>query len=182
MQQGYAGPPWTPPPAPTAPSGQPLASFGDRFLAYLIDTVLVSCVTFVLTCPIVFFGFFLPLIRTADDEQGEFRAFPFLAFLLVYAAAFALQIIVTYLYFVEYQLRSGQTVGKRVISLRVLPIQPGRPLDRGILVRRYLMQVVAGGFVPFLNILDGLWQLWDKPHQQTLHDKAADTVVAKVVQ
>ncbi|HTF07918.1 MAG TPA: RDD family protein, partial [Asanoa sp.] len=41
MQQGYAGPPWTPPPAaaPIGPSGHPLASFGDRFLAYLIDSL-----------------------------------------------------------------------------------------------------------------------------------------------
>ena len=27
--------------------------------------------------------------------------------------------------------------------------------------------------------LDGLWQLWDKPLRQCLHDKAADTVVVK---
>ena len=28
--------------------------------------------------------------------------------------------------------------------------------------------------------VDGLWQLWDKPYLQTLHDKAAQTVVVKV--
>ncbi|GIF48967.1 putative RDD family membrane protein YckC [Asanoa ferruginea] len=182
MQQGPAGPPWTPPPAPIGPSGDPLATFGDRFLAYLIDGLIVGLVTLVLTCPIFFFAFFLPLMNAENYDNGEFSAFPFLAFFLAYAAVFALQIIITYLYFVEYQLRSGQTVGKRVMSLRVLPIQPGRPLDRGILVRRYLVQFVAAIFVPFLNILDGLWQLWDKPFQQTLHDKAAETVVAKVVQ
>ena len=34
--------------------------------------------------------------------------------------------------------------------------------------------------MPFLSYVDGLWQLWDKPYQQTLHDKAAKTVVIKV--
>jgi hypothetical protein len=28
--------------------------------------------------------------------------------------------------------------------------------------------------------VDGLWQLWDKPFQQCLHDKAAGTVVVKL--
>ena len=34
--------------------------------------------------------------------------------------------------------------------------------------------------MPFFSYLDGLWQLWDKPFLQTLHDKAAQTVVVKV--
>jgi hypothetical protein len=34
--------------------------------------------------------------------------------------------------------------------------------------------------VPFFNLLDGLWMLWDKPYLQALHDKAADTAVIKV--
>jgi len=28
--------------------------------------------------------------------------------------------------------------------------------------------------------VDGLWQLWDKPFQQCLHDKAAGTVGVKL--
>jgi uncharacterized RDD family membrane protein YckC len=183
MQQGYAGPTWTPPPAPIGPSGHPLATFGDRFLAYLIDSLIVGSVTFVLSCPIMIFTVFVPLINAADTmNEDRLPVAVFAWYLVFYAAVAAVQIILSYLYFVEYQLRSGQTVGKRVMSLRVLPIQPGQPLDRGILVRRYLVQFVAGLFVPLLSLLDGLWQLWDKPHQQTLHDKVAETVVAKVVQ
>ena len=34
--------------------------------------------------------------------------------------------------------------------------------------------------VPFLALVDGLWQLNDKPYRQTLHDKAAGTIVIKV--
>ena len=76
--------------------------------------------------------------------------------------------------------RTGQTVGKKVMKLRVVPIDPSATLTRGMAGRRYLVQFVAGSFVPFLSYLDGLWQLWDKPYQQCLHDKVAETVVVKV--
>ena len=83
-------------------------------------------------------------------------------------------------YDVEYMHRSGQTLGKKVMKIRVMPIDPSRTLTRGMAVKRYLVQFVACAFVPFLSYVDGLWQLWDKPYQQTLHDKAAQTVVVKV--
>ena len=42
------------------------------------------------------------------------------------------------------------------------------------------LPIVAGGLIPFFSYVDGLWQLWDKPYLQTLHDKFAQTVVVKV--
>ena len=35
-------------------------------------------------------------------------------------------------------------------------------------------------YVPFFSWIDGLWQLWDQPYRQCLHDKWAGTVVVKV--
>ena len=44
-----------------------------------------------------------------------------------------------------------------------------------------LVQIPSSAvIVPFFNWIDGLWQLWDKPYQQCLHDKVAQTVVIKV--
>ncbi|SNT61985.1 Uncharacterized membrane protein YckC, RDD family [Asanoa hainanensis] len=178
MQPGYAGPPpmWRP---PVSPTGHPLAGFGDRFLAYLIDGLILSLATAVLVVPMMIVMF--AAMANAAEQQSDDVGWIFLLFFALYGLVFLLQLAFTYLYFVEYQLRSGQTVGKRVMSLRVQPVS-GRPLDRGVLARRYLVQFVAGTFVPFFSFVDGLWQLWDQPLQQTLHDKAAGTVVAKVVQ
>ena len=35
--------------------------------------------------------------------------------------------------------------------------------------------------LPFFRWIDGLWQLWDQPYKQCLHDKWPGTVVIKVV-
>jgi uncharacterized RDD family membrane protein YckC len=89
-------------------------------------------------------------------------------------------LLLTYVYYVEMMFRSGQTLGKRAMKLRVVPLDPAARLTRPVAVRRWLVQFPAGMLVPFFNYLDGLWQLWDKPYQQCLHDKFARTAVVKV--
>ena len=42
-----------------------------------------------------------------------------------------------------------------------------------------MVQYIVGVVVPFFNWIDGLWQLWDKPFQQCLHDKAVTSVVVR---
>ncbi|WMF04621.1 RDD family protein [Micromonospora robiginosa] len=176
-----------PPPAPpaVAPDGQPLASFGDRLLAWLIDTAVASGVAMVFFAPV----FFLVFYRAIDDLDRAGPTGPdpstmltdfFLPVLLAELGLFLLLLVFYWLYHVEYARRSGQTLGKKVMKLRIVPAQPGATLTRGMLGKRYLVEFVAGSLVPFLNYLDGFWQLWDKPWQQCLHDKFADTVVVKV--
>ena len=89
-------------------------------------------------------------------------------------------LVVYYFYAVEYMHRTGQTLGKKLMKIRVVPIDPAKRLTRGMAARRYLVFCVVGTIVPFFGLLDSLWQLWDKPYLQTLHDKAAETVVVKV--
>ena len=88
--------------------------------------------------------------------------------------------VITYLYQVEFMRRGGQTLGKKAMKLKVVPLNPAAVLTRRMCLLRYLVQFLAGGFVPFFSWVDGLWQLWDKPFQQCLHDKAAQTVVVRV--
>jgi uncharacterized RDD family membrane protein YckC len=89
-------------------------------------------------------------------------------------------LLIAYLYDVEMMLGSGQTIGKRIMKLRIVPVDPAATLTRGMAAKRYLVEHVVAVFVPGFNLLDGLWQLWDKPHRQCLHDKFAQTVVVKV--
>ncbi|WP_229400963.1 RDD family protein [Micromonospora okii] len=192
---GYAPPPgWVPPrpgvaPAPVAPNGQPLASFGDRLLAFLIDTAVASAVAMVLFLPAFLFIYvrmFREFTRTTPDgtlvepDPRTFLTDIMLPLLLVELGLLVVMLGLYWLYHVEYLRRTGQTLGKKVMRIRVVPLDPNGVLDRGTAGRRYLVQFVAATLVPGLSYVDGLWQLWDKPWQQCLHDKFARTVVVKV--
>jgi uncharacterized RDD family membrane protein YckC len=172
-------------PAALAPNGQPLASFGDRFLAFLIDTAIMFGVALVLMIPamILMFAVIMPNALSVGPDGSYAEPDPFAFFLTLLGLQFGLVVVlvaVYYVYYVEMMFRTGQTVGKRAMKLRIIPLDPGAALDRGSATKRYLVQYLAGSFVPFLSYLDGLWQLWDKPYQQCLHDKFARTVVVKV--
>ncbi len=93
----------------------------------------------------------------------------------------------------------GQTLGKIVMGIRVIPVggnlaTPGLSVETagkraGVLygpqfiralavvpVVGTILSLVAGVFM----LLNVLWLLWDKPLQQALHDKVANTIVVKV--
>jgi uncharacterized RDD family membrane protein YckC len=187
---------WQPPPRPVAPNGQPLATFLDRFLAVLIDSAIAVGVSLIWTLPFTiwwmtyFFshmrdvmGPYDPYDPYAPDPSLQFNEMLrlYIPFLIFSGISFLLSALYTYLYHVEYQYRrGGQTVGKRVMKIRVIPVNPEAQATRVDFVKRWAVQFIAANLIPFLGLLDGLWQLWDKPLQQCLHDKAAATVVVKV--
>lgn len=163
---------------PLAPNGRPLASFGDRLLAYLIDVAIFVAISLVTVVPVMIVGV---ILMVAEIERTNSPAIAFIIYFVMVAIITVISLIFTYLYYVEYQLRNGgQTVGKKAMRLWVVPVVPTEQLTRLHLLKRWAVSHVVGVFVPFFNYLDGLWQLWDKPLQQCLHDKAAATVVIKV--
>jgi uncharacterized RDD family membrane protein YckC len=185
--QAYYGPP----PVPVAPNGQPLAGFGARLGAYLIDALIFAAAVTSLIIPVMFamiawIGSQAQELET-DPVTGEFVNSPDPALfvgpiLLGYLALFVVAIGMNYVYHVElFPSRRGVTLGKRALGLSVIRLNdPSAPLTRGVVAKRWAMQFMVGGIVPFFNWIDGLWQLWDKPFQQCLHDKVAETVVVKV--
>lgn len=186
----YAGPPGYPPPAPgmpppgMSPRGLPLASFGDRLLALLIDGLVVGAASMVFIVPafIVFFRMVLPDLTTTADGRPTSDPFtnlliPILALQgVIFVVAFAL----SYVYQVEMMFKTGQTIGKRVMKIQVVPLDPAATLNRTAAAKRWAAYQIGGAVIPVFSYLDGLWQLWDKPWQQCLHDKFAGTIVVKV--
>jgi uncharacterized RDD family membrane protein YckC len=184
--RGYRPPPPAPP--ALAPNGQPLASFVDRLGAYLLDRLIIAAIVMV---PAVILMFALLLPPFLDDLRAQQRAadagepspenFPgnlLGRYLLVIACTLLLQCLASYCYEVLYQARHGQTIGKRVLRIRAQALD-GATLTRRAATLRWLV-TLGGMVVPGFNYLDGLWQLWDRPLQQCLHDKAAQTVVVKL--
>jgi uncharacterized RDD family membrane protein YckC len=166
----------------------PLADFGSRLLAAIIDGAILTGVAMVVALPVFFTVFFTRMtdvIDSTDPVTGEpdpsaVWSGLFLPLILLELGLVVFLLVVYYFYYVEMLFRTGQTVGKKALKIRIVPLDPSATLTRGMAAKRYLVEFVGGVIVPFFRYLDGLWQLWDKPYQQTLHDKFAQTVVIKV--
>ncbi|BCB85592.1 hypothetical protein Psuf_029050 [Phytohabitans suffuscus] len=168
-----------------SPAGQPLATFGDRILAYLIDYAVFFGVSLVLTVPALVI-FFLAVAPDLFDVRPDGTVVDpgflelIVPLLLIELGLLVVLLVISYVYYVEMLLRSGQTLGKRAMKIKIVPFAPDAKLTRGSAAKRWLAGYVGASFVPGFFYVDGLWQLWDKPHQQCLHDKFAATVVVKV--
>jgi uncharacterized RDD family membrane protein YckC len=74
---------------------------------------------------------------------------------------------------------SGQTLGKRLLGIKVTRID-GQPFTFWQSIRRWFivgLPSIIGACAWPLSILDALWCTWDRPAQQCLHDKVVQTVV-----
>ena len=185
---GY-GPPlgYYPPTLPVAPSGHRLAEFSDRLLARLIDGAILFLVGAVFLLPVYIVAGIWLLGQLPTETRvnghvvgpaGDPAAF-LLGLLCLFGVVALITLAINYVYDVEMMWRSGQTIGKRVMKIRVQPVDPSRALTRGMALRRYGVAMVTS-LIPGLAWVDGLWQLWDKPWRQCLHDKFAQTLVIKL--
>jgi uncharacterized RDD family membrane protein YckC len=123
----------------------PRAGFGQRLGAALIDGMLVVAVVYILT------GFF-----------GQ--------------VGYLVGLITAVPYFTYFEGgRTGQTLGKRVLGVRVVDFATGTPIGYGRGLIRYLARA-ASSLVLYLGYF---WMLWDR-EAQTWHDKLASTVVVPI--
>ena len=168
-------------PAPAAPTGAPLADFGTRLAAYLLDGLILSAV---LLIPIfvgvgILVAVFLSTARNAEPGSRPAIGALVLAYVVFFVLIFVVTFLAQYLYVVVYQVRKGQTAGKRVMKIKVIRLADGAPMNRNDATRRWLV-TVGCSFLGPLSWVDGLWQLWDQPYRQCLHDKWPQTTVIRV--
>ena len=130
---------------PSTPSQQARAGFGVRLVALFIDGMAVIVVQRLLIALLGPIGFLLAL-------------FAGLAYLTYFEGS-----------------NSGQTVGKRAMSIRVVDATTFGPIGPGRAALRYVGRIVStvALFVGYL------WAIWD-PDNQTWHDKIAGTYVVPV--
>jgi uncharacterized RDD family membrane protein YckC len=125
-------------------------------------------------------GAFVPYFMSIEPGTEPAPMPLLLLYVLALAIIMALQLIASYVYFVRMSHRTGQTIGKRVMKIRVVRRVDGGPIDLRSAKRRWVVQHVSAIVAFYFNLADGLWQLWDQPYRQCLHDKCAETVVVQV--
>ena len=136
-------------PPPSGPSG-PRAGFWSRLAALVIDYVVV----FLAGGVIVVIGYAL--------DVGVVIEVGLVTWVFGWIA-----------YDIYFQGRpAGQTVGKRLLGIRVIDFATGGPIGYGRSAIRTLGQIISGWFC----YLGYLWMLWDR-EKQCWHDKMANDVV-----
>lgn len=186
-----------PPPAPTAAPGAPptaawpltggeevpLAAWGQRAVARIIDWVIESLISapFVLWALWPSFTRFVDAVPRDGSEVPQAVAQRFVDDVL--AATFTLTVIsvvVTFVYQVPQNVFFGRTIGKRVLGIRIRLLAADRNpgwLSASVRWGTYTAGVIA--LSSLFAIVDYLWPLWDKPWRQALHDKTARTIVVR---
>ena len=138
--------------------GRPLAAWGQRLGAYLVDEVFIGVIDFL-----------------AEFALGLRHEFGGRVLWLLMAAGY---------YAVLNGSEMGQTFGKRLFNIQVRDATgEGGTIGVGRAGLRFLT-VGLFRIVPFFGLftlLDGLWPLWD-PRRHALHDKIAGSVVVRVTQ
>src|SRR5205085_2150106 len=138
---------WSGPPPSYGTSGPsgPRASFGQRLLAAIVDGILLAIVNGVL--------------RAILGQPGT-----------------GVGVLIDFLYFGYFEGGpAGQTVGKRVLNIRVVRGDTGGALGWSTALLRHLYSYVSA----LACLIGDLWMLWDK-EKMTWHDHWSGTVVVPV--
>ena len=142
----------------------PLADSAMRTLARIIDMVLVGVVVWLLT-----WGFGVNEYNVDSDRIEIGKSF--------WQSAVAAVLYIAY--DTVLTARTGQTLGKKLLHMRVANLDNGAtPSVQNALARAAVL------WIPFAfccacvwTAVCGGWSYFDRPYKQGLHDKAAKTVV-----
>ncbi|SCL60947.1 RDD family protein [Micromonospora peucetia] len=195
------GPPpgWPPggwpgrPPEPR-PHGLPLAGFGARLVARLIDFAIVFALNAVVNGWFVWrlveevTPYWREVFRRAMAGDSSTDGLPQPS-----DQAGGLQIVILLIatalwlaYEVPPMASGGQTFGKRLVGVKVVPMSADQPLGFGRALRRWntlglpTLLWYCCGLGLLLQLVDALSPLFDHPLRQALHDKRAQTVVVQL--
>ncbi len=148
------------------------ASWWRRAGALLIDALVISAVTFVLSACVG------GIVGGSTSSASAGLLTTYLVFWLIYA-------VVAAVYAPGMLARqgqcNGQTLGKQALGIRVrhvsgAPVSLGQAFLREVVMRQFLIGGI--GFFFLAPLADLLWPLWH-PENRSLHDLGASTIVTR---
>jgi len=134
-----------------------LAKWTDRFLAWLIDFIIVS----IISTSIIFASF-----GTLDYEFEE-EAF------WAESTQYIPTSILFFVYWTVLEYKTGQTIGKKILNLKVTDIYGNRPNLKGIMIGSF-----GKAFLLPIDVVLG-WILTNEKRQR-IFNKLGDTLVVKI--
>ncbi|MTB71312.1 RDD family protein [Arsenicicoccus cauae] len=172
----------------TTPDGQPLSGWWRRFLAWILDGLLVLLVMLPLTTYLM--RDWIPQVQSWWDEAMAAAAagsatlpptpMPSAALQLQVAGA---MFVAAVLYEVVCLSRWGRTLGRLATGISVRSIDQAAPAPAGQIALRTIVKrlgdILPGAIGTVWMLVDGLWPLADRPLHQAIHDKVGRTCVVR---
>lgn len=137
------------------------AGFGIRFVAYLIDGIVIAIIGSIITFP--FIPTYIPSVT-----------FNYSASVDLFDMSSIITSLLGILYFVYFEGKRGATPGKMATKLKVVGTDGIMPIGYGGAFIRYIGKMISG----IVLALGYLWIIFDKD-KQGWHDKIANTYVIR---
>jgi uncharacterized RDD family membrane protein YckC len=176
------------------PHGLALATLGSRFAARIVDVLAVAVLCAIANAwfAVQFWHNFSPFstefarrVMNGDNSTEGMPVIPESTGTLLIMMCVATT-LVWFAYEVPGTANTGQTLGKRLMHIKVVRMESGEPLGFGRAFRRWsrLGLPTLLWYCCFIGLLlqfiDCLFATIDRPLHQALHDKSAGTVVVAV--
>lgn len=133
-----------------------LAKWKDRFLAWLIDFIIIS----IISTSIIFASFGTIDYEFEDTFWGEN---------IMYLPTS----IMFFVYWTVLEFKTGQSIGKKILNLRVTSIDGQKPSLKGILISSF-----GKSFLLPVDVILG-WFLTNEKRQRVFN-KLGDTLIVKI--
>jgi uncharacterized RDD family membrane protein YckC len=132
-----------------------LAKWIDRFFAWLIDFIIISCIS----TSIIFVTF-----GTIDYDSEGFW---------IENSQYIPTSILFFIYWVILEYKTGQTIGKKIFGLKTTDVQGEKPSLKGVILSSF-----GKSFLLPLDILLG-WILTNEKRQR-IFNKLGNTIIIKI--
>jgi uncharacterized RDD family membrane protein YckC len=150
------------------------AGFGSRLLAVIIDGLIIGAVSFVIQITVGIFSGILGASSQALDSSGVQTGASIISMIISMVGGLV-QFAISMGYSVYFIGKNGQTIGKKILNIKVVNPDTLLPVGYGSAALREIIGKMLSSFVFSLGYL---WMLWDDK-KQTWHDKIAHTIVIK---
>ena len=159
-----------PPIQPPQPAPVQYAGFWRRFVAYLIDSIIVSIVSWIVFIPILAaLGIGIGLSGMEEQEAAGFILAPLIGYILFLGLVLA---VAEWLYFALMESSNRMaTLGKMAIGIKVTDLS-GNRISFGRATGRYFGKILSGMIFMIGYIMAGFTE-----KKQALHDMIASCLV-----
>lgn len=149
------------------------AGFWIRFLAYIVDAVILCIFSMIIIVPLIAIGVY-SLGASGSTDSGTVSSNSYSCFCCLYCMSYILVIAVQLLYFAWFESSKYMgTPGKLLLGLAVTD-ENGERLTFGHAASRYVVKIITN-----LILLVGFIAIAFSPKKQGLYDSIVHTLVVK---